>query len=755
LLVATAWLVAACGGGSDDNAAPTIDLARSGSGSAVVGTPLRLTGTAADGDGTVAKVEFFVDGNKVAEDATAPFEYDWMPTAVGTYALTARATDNGGATATSAAVPVPVSQPGNVPPSVTLADPIVSGPAPATLTLAAVASDSDGSVQGVEFFDGSTQLGAGTLRAGTADTWELVLPNRAAGALNVFARATDNANGATDTPVKSVTINEPSNVLPSVTMNAPAVTGLSPNATVTLSAQASDSDGSIQKVEFFNNGTALLGTVTLPKVGTSDVYELVLNNRSTGSLLVTARATDNRGGVSTTASALVTVNEAPAVTLAALPTTPLTAPASLTLSATATDNGGSIAKVEFFDGASLLGNGTLKSGATDTWELALSGLGAGTRSITARATDNAGAATTTPAQTLVVDASLLGPWASLSAAQKAGITKDPASSIGDASTVAVWTLSALGVNRIIPSLVPALDYGAVTLAKFLATASAGACPGGGTVAGGGAASPRWFTLTNCKIGNLTFNGGAAYQHPGVAAPTMVPSEAKYTQTAGGFDVELANVLVNIDGGPDTPAYPADIPRNAMTWKVSCTGATPSCVLVPAGTPPNDRCTLYGLCNEWGTNLSWTDYLAGPSVNEIHDDSYVVSGTRYSKQYAESRTMIFDALRHQGSNLSGRVVVYGSGGGFAEVRPYQYLTAGLPRYEQTDTEASCKPGQGGLGPAVMKIDPNEQPPTGELREFYRDYADMDTRLTVRLNGGSLQNVQCGVWKCKGDWTCRPL
>jgi hypothetical protein len=573
----------------------------------------------------------------------------------------------------------------------------------------------------------------------------------------VFARATDDANGATDTPVKSVTINEPSNVLPSVTMNAPVVTGLSPNATVTLAATASDSDGSIQKVEFFNNGTVLLGTVTSAKAGTSDVYELVLGNRSWESLSVTARATDNRGAAVTTPSVLVTVNEAPAVTLAALPTLPLTAPASLTLSATATDNGGSIAKVEFFDGSTLLGTVTTpKAGTTDTWEYAASGLAAGPHSITARATDNAGVSTTTAAQTLTVEPNLLGPWSSLSAAQKAGITKDPVSGIGDASTVAVWTLSALGVNRVIPNLVSAMDYGAVTLAKFAATATSGACPGGGTVSVSGSGSPRWFTFTSCKIGNLTFYGGQpTYQHPGVAAPTPVPSEAKYTQTTGGFDVEFGNVLVNIEGGPATPAYPADIPRNAMTWKVSCTGATPSCVLVPAGTPPTDRCTLYGLCNEWGTNLSWTDYLAGPSPDEVSDDSYVVSGTRYSKQYAESRTMIFDALRHQGSNLSGRVVVYGSGGGYAEVRPFQYLTAGLPRYEQTNAQASCRPGQGGLGPVVKKIDPSEIPPTGILRDFYRDYVDFDTRLTVRINGGAPQNVECGVWKCQGDWTCRPL
>ena len=57
-----------------------------------------LAASATDADGTVAKVEFFNGSTKLGEDTTAPYTYSWTGVPVGTYTLTARATDNLGAT---------------------------------------------------------------------------------------------------------------------------------------------------------------------------------------------------------------------------------------------------------------------------------------------------------------------------------------------------------------------------------------------------------------------------------------------------------------------------------------------------------------------------------------------------------------------------------------------------------------------------------------------------------------------------------
>lgn len=59
---------------------------------------------AADPDGQVAQVEFFTGTNLVATVTAPPFEFSWVNPPPGTYELSARATDNRGASASSAPV---------------------------------------------------------------------------------------------------------------------------------------------------------------------------------------------------------------------------------------------------------------------------------------------------------------------------------------------------------------------------------------------------------------------------------------------------------------------------------------------------------------------------------------------------------------------------------------------------------------------------------------------------------------------------
>ena len=67
-----------------------------------------IAATAVDPDGTVTSVSFY-DGSKLlAQDTTAPYAYRWNVSTVGSHVLTARATDNGGATTTSSPVTITV-----------------------------------------------------------------------------------------------------------------------------------------------------------------------------------------------------------------------------------------------------------------------------------------------------------------------------------------------------------------------------------------------------------------------------------------------------------------------------------------------------------------------------------------------------------------------------------------------------------------------------------------------------------------------
>jgi uncharacterized protein (DUF1800 family) len=72
-------------------------------------TPTSLTATAADTDGTVAKVEFFVNSLKVGESTTAPYAVTWIPQKEGGNAVTAIATDDKGATGNSQVVNVNIT----------------------------------------------------------------------------------------------------------------------------------------------------------------------------------------------------------------------------------------------------------------------------------------------------------------------------------------------------------------------------------------------------------------------------------------------------------------------------------------------------------------------------------------------------------------------------------------------------------------------------------------------------------------------
>lgn len=75
-------------------------------------TKITLTSTASAPGGSIAKVEFYVGGAKVGEDKKAPYQVAWTPSQAGTYQLFAKAIDNKGATASSEAVSVQITNHG-------------------------------------------------------------------------------------------------------------------------------------------------------------------------------------------------------------------------------------------------------------------------------------------------------------------------------------------------------------------------------------------------------------------------------------------------------------------------------------------------------------------------------------------------------------------------------------------------------------------------------------------------------------------
>jgi len=340
--------------------------------------------TASDSDGTITKVEFFQGSVKVGEDTTTPYNFSWTSVSAGTYVLSAKATDSGGATVMSNTANITVNPPNQLP-AVSLTAP-TNGQvfsAPANITLTASASDADGMVTKVQFFQGTTLIGEDT-SAPFSFPWN----NVAAGSYSLTAKAFDNAGATTTSAAVSIIVN----ALPTVSITSPThPTTFTAPANFTINASASDPDGSIVKVEFFA-GVSLLGE------DTTAPYSWPMNNVAQGVYSLTAKATDNRGGTTTSSLVSVVVNTLPSVSITspAHPTT-FVAPASFTISATASDPDGSITKVEFFAGVALLGTDT-----TAPYTLPMNNLTHGVYSLTAKATDNNGGTRTSSLVSAVV-----------------------------------------------------------------------------------------------------------------------------------------------------------------------------------------------------------------------------------------------------------------------------------------------------------------------------------------------------------------
>jgi chitodextrinase len=368
--------------------APTVSIS-SPANNATFAAPASITinATAADSDGTVSKVDFYNGTTKLGTDTTSPYSFAWANVAVGTYSITAKATDNSGAVTTSAAITVKVNA--NVAPTVSVTAPADNATfmAPAAITINATATDTDGTISKVEFFNGTTLLGSDT-----TSPYSYAWSNVAVGTYSITAKATDDKGAAKTSTAVSITV--AANSPPSVSISAPVnnATFVAP-AAITINANAADTDGTIAKVDFYN-GTMLLGT------DTTSPYSYAWANVAAGTYALTAKATDDKGAVTTSATVSVTVgtNQAPTVSITSpAANASFAAPAAITINATAADADGTVSKVDFYNGTTLLGSDT-----TSPYSYAWSNVAAGAYTITAKATDNKGAVTTSGAVSITV-----------------------------------------------------------------------------------------------------------------------------------------------------------------------------------------------------------------------------------------------------------------------------------------------------------------------------------------------------------------
>lgn len=248
-----------------------------------------FSATATDPDGSVSELQLYSNGNLVGSYAGGTTSVTLTNLAAGTYTLTAQATDNQNAQASSSPVTITV-QP--APSVLQLANPVPLPSASDFQQLGLTVIGNVGSaftIQGTTNYTTWTTVYSGTL---TSATQQIVIPM----VPGVYFQAYRGVYGSsTGNLPPSVQINSPTN---QATFTAPA--------TVTFSATATDSDGSVAELDLYVDGNQV---ASFPGSSTNQTLTSTqtLTNLTAGAHTLLAKATDNQGAVGTSASITVTI----------------------------------------------------------------------------------------------------------------------------------------------------------------------------------------------------------------------------------------------------------------------------------------------------------------------------------------------------------------------------------------------------------------------------------------------------------------
>ena len=424
-------------------------------------TPVTLIVDALSPVGSIAKVDFFRNGALLGTAAVAPYRYTWTNPAAGSHTMSAVATDDRGVTG-SATLPIVVKGP-NAAPTVTMTSPTPGAAyvAPASIAIAAVAGDSDGAVVRVDFLRDSVVVGSTNVAP-----YAMTLPGVTAGAYALAVRATDDRGAATTSAPVGVVVTA-ANVPPSVRLVAPADNArFHAPAAIALSVIATDADGSVARVDYLAGGSVVASAVVPP-------FPANWSNVAPGTYALTARAIDNAGASAQSAPVTVVVdaNSPPTITLAS----PVSgaryfAPADIALAATASDSDGTVTGVAFLANGANVATVSAPPYAT-TWRQ----VPAGNYTVTARAVDDAGAASLSSPVTVSVAATSVSIESPTDGASIPGDHVHVQGTIDappGAGVVVNGVLAAVDGNRFYAANVP-LVPGVNVLAATLTTAEGG------------------------------------------------------------------------------------------------------------------------------------------------------------------------------------------------------------------------------------------------------------------------------------------
>lgn len=247
-----------------------------------------ITANAVDSDGTIDKVEFY-DGNiLLGTDTTFPYSFTWTNLAIGSFSLTAKATDNEGAVEVSSSVNISVIEKVTEvnPIEVIIAEPIIVTPvnnqeyeAGVTVQVLVMFQGSDESVKKVEYYSGSEIIGSSVISP-FAFTWLNPAPGKHV--LTAKAIGSDQSNFKVSESI-NILVKEKTQTIFEI-YDPIRDSEFYQGSKITIRVNIPESSKPISRVEYFR-GNVRIGT------STSAPYDYTWNNAHLGNHILVAQLT--------------------------------------------------------------------------------------------------------------------------------------------------------------------------------------------------------------------------------------------------------------------------------------------------------------------------------------------------------------------------------------------------------------------------------------------------------------------------------
>ncbi|MBX4181341.1 hypothetical protein KW807_00555, partial [Candidatus Parcubacteria bacterium] len=354
------------------------------------GSSLNMTASVTDTDG-INRVEFYygIVGLKTSSHrldscttTSAPYTCVWsnIPASSNPYLVSARAYDNKGNSASSNIEKIVVGSAGDItPPTVSVTLPkngeVLSG----QKYIDADANDNYG-VSGVQFKIDGVNKGDEDVNTPFHISWSTLLSSNGPHVITAVAR--DVAGHLTTSAPVTVTVSNTGNSPPSVAITSPVGgASFSAPASITINANAADTDGTITKVEFYNSNSLLNTDTVLP-------YSYTWPSVGAGSYTLKAKAFDNAGASITSDAVKVTVTSGTTVT-ANISASPATIPSgnSSTLTWSSTNAASCTASGAWSGSKATSGTQVVTPTATATYTITCTGAsGSANKSVTVTVT---------------------------------------------------------------------------------------------------------------------------------------------------------------------------------------------------------------------------------------------------------------------------------------------------------------------------------------------------------------------------------